>query len=93
MKTWIKTNFQKIALSFAVITGSTGLILGAVAYYQTNGLTKYLDHFYEEHRGGAIIWEHKRNDKYKIELYFGVNPKNQDDIKWDGKYPDGYFYK
>ncbi len=43
--------------------------------------------------GGATIWEHKRNDEYKIELYFGVNPKNQDDIKWDGKYPDGYFYK
>ncbi|WJG69966.1 hypothetical protein [Spiroplasma ixodetis] len=55
MKTWIKTNFQKIALSFAVITGSIGLILGSVTYYQNNGLPKYLDHYYEEHRGGNYL--------------------------------------
>lgn len=48
MKIWIKTNLNKLILAFAVITGSIGLILGAVAYYQPNGLWKYLDRYYEE---------------------------------------------
>lgn len=41
--------------------------------------------------GGATIWEHKRNDFRKIDLYFGINPSLKEDTKWDGIYPDGYF--
>ncbi|WDA54788.1 MAG: hypothetical protein PPFGHCPK_01258 [Spiroplasma endosymbiont of Drosophila atripex] len=52
MKTWIKTNFQKIALSFAVITGVTSLILGIASYNKTNQLTYFFDYDHEAHWGG-----------------------------------------
>ncbi|WP_339042319.1 hypothetical protein [Spiroplasma endosymbiont of Apeira syringaria] len=55
MKTWIKANFQKIALSFAVITGVTGLVLGAVAHHKTSELTYYLDHDYKAQWGGNYM--------------------------------------
>ncbi|WP_338987964.1 hypothetical protein [Spiroplasma endosymbiont of Dasysyrphus albostriatus] len=42
---------------------------------------------------GAIIWSHKSGDYHKIDLYFDIKPRHQGDIKWDGKYPDGYFNK
>ncbi len=41
--------------------------------------------------GGASIWESQRGDHYKIDLYFGIKPSKQDDIKWNGIYPEGYF--
>lgn len=92
MKTWIKTNFQKIALSFAVIIGVTGLILGVMAYNQTNNYKSFLNWDYTV-TWGATIWEHPRDDSHKIDLYFGVKPKHQDDTKWNNIYPDGYFNK
>lgn len=92
MKNWIKTNFYKIISILALFLAITGLIVGSIAHYKTNDLQYYLNHDYKAQWGGATIWEHKRNDKYKIDLYFYIKPFNSNDIKWDGKYPNGYFY-
>ncbi len=43
--------------------------------------------------GGAPIWAEKVSNYHKIKLYFGIKPSKQDDIKWNGIYPDGYFDK
>ncbi|WP_425377423.1 hypothetical protein [Spiroplasma endosymbiont of Aleiodes alternator] len=43
--------------------------------------------------GGATIWSHKSGDYHKIDLYFGIKPKHQGDIKWNRIYPNGYFNK
>ncbi|BDT04671.1 hypothetical protein SHM_23170 [Spiroplasma ixodetis] len=42
---------------------------------------------------GAIIWSQPMNNQHKIFLYFDIKSRHQGDIKWDGKYPDGYFNK
>ncbi|WP_338957606.1 MULTISPECIES: hypothetical protein [unclassified Spiroplasma] len=60
MKTWIKTNFQKIALSFAVITGGIGLTLGAIAYNQTNNYKSFLNWDYTVTWGGNYMRTSKR---------------------------------
>ncbi|WP_338959597.1 MULTISPECIES: hypothetical protein [unclassified Spiroplasma] len=90
MKTWIKTNFQKISLSFAVITGVTGLILGIVSYNKNNQLTYFYDYDHEAH-WGATIWARPVSNKHKITLYWASNKLTDDAVKWDGIYPDGYF--
>jgi len=94
MKNWIKTNLSKITLALALtgaVTGVTGLIIGSMAHHKTNDLQYFLDHHYNAHFGGAIIWENKRSDHYKIDLYFAIKPNNDIDKKWDGIYPNGYF--
>ncbi len=93
MKTWIKTNLSKITLALALtgaVSGVTGLIIGTLAHHKTNDLTYFLDHDYNAH-WGASIWESQRSDHYKIDLYFAIKPANNNDKKWDGNYPNGYF--
>ncbi|WP_342267184.1 hypothetical protein [Spiroplasma endosymbiont of Villa modesta] len=96
MKTWIKTNLSKITLALALtgaVSGITGLIIGSIAHNQTNGYQSFLGHDYTVYWGGAgtTIWATKTNDKYKINLSFGIKKPLTTDIKWDGIYPDGYF--
>ncbi|WP_342217461.1 hypothetical protein [Spiroplasma endosymbiont of Amphimallon solstitiale] len=92
MKTWIKTNLSKITSILALFLATTGLIVGSLAHHKTNELSYYLDYDYEAH-WGAIIWAEKVSNYHKIKLYFGIKPSKQDDIKWNGIYPDGYFDK
>ncbi|WP_342218368.1 hypothetical protein [Spiroplasma endosymbiont of Amphimallon solstitiale] len=95
MKTWIKINLGRITLilaTLALIIATTGLILGAKSNSKTNELNYYLDYDYEAH-WGAPIWAEKVSNYHKIKLYFGIKPSKQDDIKWNGIYPDGYFDK
>ncbi|WP_458257685.1 hypothetical protein [Spiroplasma endosymbiont of Dactylopius coccus] len=44
MKTWIKTNLNKITLALALTgatTGTIGLIIGSIAHHKTNDLTYF----------------------------------------------------
>ncbi|WP_339046505.1 hypothetical protein [Spiroplasma endosymbiont of Colias croceus] len=93
MKTWIKTNLNKITLALALtgaISGVTGLIIGSVAQNKTNNISYFLNPNYTV-TWGAIIWSEKISGKQKIHLYFDTIKQNPDDIIWDGKYPEGYF--
>ena len=95
MKAWIKTILSKITLALALtgaVSGVTGLIIGSLAHNQTNSYKSYLGHDYTVYWGaGTTIWSYKTKDKHKISLYFSIKPKDGNDIRWDGTYPDGYF--
>ncbi|MBP1527585.1 MAG: hypothetical protein H9Q66_06680 [Spiroplasma ixodetis] len=55
MKTWIKTNLNKITLALALtgaISGVTGLTIGSLAHHKTNDLQYYLGHQYNVYWGG-----------------------------------------
>lgn len=96
IKKWIKRNFQKIVLLFAVITGVTGLILGIVANNKRDNLQHFLDHDYSVHWGGdkITIWKTKlENSKFSMDLYFNIKPIHANDIKWNGIYSSDYFIK
>ncbi|WP_342265820.1 hypothetical protein [Spiroplasma endosymbiont of Villa modesta] len=41
--------------------------------------------------GTTTIWSHKSLDNHQIYLYFDKIKHNDDDIVWDGNYPEGYF--
>ncbi|WP_281748843.1 hypothetical protein [Spiroplasma ixodetis] len=95
MKTWIKTNLSKITLALALTgatTGTIGLIMGGV-------LTHNMENYYlkpngEKVYGTTTIWENKCSScKPTISLYFDIKPREKNDIKWDGIYPEGYFNK
>ncbi|WJG70781.1 hypothetical protein [Spiroplasma ixodetis] len=79
-ETWIKTNLSKITLALALtgaVSGVTGLIIGLIAQNKTNGYNSFLNWDYTvTFWGGATIWEHPRDDSHKIDLYFGIKPKN-----------------
>ncbi len=96
LKTWFKKT-SKITISFLMISfilGTTGLILGATSYHKTNGYQSYLGHDYTVYWGGTgtTIWETKNlYDETKIDLYFSIKPIFDNDIKWNGIYPNGYF--
>ncbi|WP_458258023.1 hypothetical protein [Spiroplasma endosymbiont of Dactylopius coccus] len=56
MKTWIKTNLNKITLALALtgaISGVTGLTIGSLAHHKTNDLQYYLGHQYNVYWG---VW-------------------------------------
>lgn len=91
MKTWVKTNFYKQISILALFLATTGLIVGSVAHHKINELNYYLDYDYEAYWGRAPIWAEKVNNYHKIKLYFGIKPSKQDDIKWNGIYPERYF--
>ncbi|WP_286641952.1 hypothetical protein [Spiroplasma ixodetis] len=98
MKTWIKTNLSKITLALALTgatTGTIGLIMGGLLTYQSKNELSFLNYDYTKTSGGggAIIWSQPMNNQHKIFLYFDIKSRHQGDIKWDGKYPDGYFNK
>ncbi|WP_338979413.1 hypothetical protein [Spiroplasma endosymbiont of Lasioglossum malachurum] len=52
----------------------------------------YLDHNKQIVFGSSTIWEENIGGEHKIRLYFDT-VKHNNDIKWDGIYPDGYFNK
>lgn len=56
-------------------------------------LNFYLAHDYTAYWGGAgtTIWSHKINNGTNINLYFDIKSHYDEDVKWDGVYPDGYF--
>ncbi|WP_174481497.1 hypothetical protein [Spiroplasma endosymbiont of Danaus chrysippus] len=51
-------------------------------YQERNGVMVY---------GTTTIWVNTHTSEWYFELYFSKKPKHEDDIKWDGNYPDWYF--
>ncbi|WP_342219162.1 hypothetical protein [Spiroplasma endosymbiont of Amphimallon solstitiale] len=95
MKIWIKTNLSKITLALALtgaVSGVTSLIIGSLAHHKTNDLTYYLDHNKQVVLGTSTIWQENVGGEHKIRLYFDI-VKHNNDIKWNGIYPNGYFNK
>ncbi len=95
MKTWIKTNLSKITLALALTgatTGTIGLIMGGVLTHNIGTNVKYyLEPNGEVVYGTTTIWWNKWSSPSKINLYFAKIKHHDEDIKWDGIYPDGYF--
>lgn len=91
---WFNKNFKKIVFSLATIgavTGTIGMVLGSVSVNKTNELSYYLDRDYTAVWGKGTVWQ-TENASFKFVLYISPNKKSESDIKWDGKYPKGYFY-
>lgn len=85
--------FSKLifALAFTgAVTGTIGLVLGSISINKTNNLTYYLKPDYTAVWGEGTIWETKTISG-SFSLYFAKEKKDINDIKWNGKYPKGYF--
>ncbi|WP_342274420.1 hypothetical protein [Spiroplasma endosymbiont of Phycita roborella] len=90
IKKWIKRNFYKITTIIALIFAC--IALGFACKDGRQKLSFYLKPDHTAVWGGATIWEHKdKNDKNMFFLYFSNNKVSEEDIKWDGIYPNGYF--
>jgi len=68
-------------------TSSISLIIGSVAIHKTDHLNYYLNQGYKAIWGKGTIWKSSEDSFY---LYFGKKI-NENDTKWDGTYPKGYF--
>ncbi|MCL8210088.1 hypothetical protein [Spiroplasma attinicola] len=82
--------FNKLIFALALtgaVTGSISLIIGSVAIHKTDYLNYYLNQGYKAIWGKGTIWKSSEDSFY---LYFGKKI-NENDTKWDGTYPKGYF--
>ncbi|WP_339049266.1 hypothetical protein [Spiroplasma endosymbiont of Colias croceus] len=88
IKKWIKRNFYKITTIIALIFACI-----ALGFACKDGRQKLSFYLKPDHTAvfGGTIWEH-RYDKSTVSFYFANNKKDKTDIKWDGKYPTGYFW-
>lgn len=84
--------FIGISLGLAILLIIAATALGLACKDGRQKLSFYLKPDHTAVWGGATIWEHKDNyDKNIFFLYFSNNKASEEDIKWDGIYPSGYF--